>query len=141
MAKKRGFLFQTAAAVLVAALSALTWYAWLGWDDQYQLDPATGVESGPYEAGQISGCAVTLLVLLVTAVLAGAWEVPAATALTLGFTVVFTIDAARKDESGLFAVGAVLVFLGVGMASGVVSAIMFGIRDRRASRRGQPAQP
>lgn len=130
---KRGPVFQAFAAVVVAALSALTWYAWLGWDTEYQFDEATQTYSGPYEAWQVAGCAVTLLILLIAVLLAGALEVPASAALTLGFTVAFTVDAAGKDKSGLFLVGVMMVFVGVSMACGVVSAIMFGIRDRRRS--------
>ncbi|HWS36472.1 MAG TPA: hypothetical protein VN408_27520 [Actinoplanes sp.] len=130
---KRGPVSQALAAVAVAALSALTWFAWLGWDNEYQLDEATGSYSGPYEVWQVAGCGVTLLILLVAALLAGVREVPASAALTLGFTVVFTVNAAAEDETGLFAVGAALVFVGLSMASGVVSAIIFGFRGRRRS--------
>ncbi|HWS34629.1 MAG TPA: hypothetical protein VN408_18050 [Actinoplanes sp.] len=119
---------------MIAMLSALMWYAWLGWDTQRQLDPASGDYSGPYEAWQIVGCGASLLVLLLGALRAGTLEVPASAALTIGFTIVWTADAARNDQSGLYAIGTVLMFAGLSAASGVISAIAFGIRSRRASR-------
>ncbi|WP_430788495.1 hypothetical protein [Actinoplanes sp. G11-F43] len=115
-------------------LSALIWYAWLGWDTERQLNPATGEYTGPYEAWQIVGVGASLLILLVGALWAGTREVLAAAALTVGFTVAWTADAARIDDSGLYAVGAVLLFAGLSAVSGVISAIAFGIRDRRAPR-------
>ncbi|GAA1582289.1 hypothetical protein [Actinoplanes couchii] len=136
MVTKRGLRFQVAAAVLVAALSALAWFGWLGWDTEYQFDAATNSYSGPYEIWQVVGCGLSLVILLVGALLAGTREVAAAAALTVGFTVAWTIGAARTDQTGLFAVGAVMVFLGLAAASGLIAAIMFGIRDRRSPGAG-----
>ncbi|GLY05478.1 MULTISPECIES: hypothetical protein [Actinoplanes] len=136
MSTKRGPLFQVAAAVLVALLAAATWYAWLGWDTQYDFDPVTSSYSGPYEAWQVAGCAVTLLIVLLGSVWFGTMEVVAAAALTVGFTTVWTVGAAGNAESGLFLIGAVTLLVGLGAASGAVSAIMFGLRNRRAPRIG-----
>ena len=58
-------------AVVLAVATVLTWYAWLGHDTEMQVDPATGVASGPYTVPQVAGCVVTLVVLLVLAVLTG----------------------------------------------------------------------
>jgi hypothetical protein len=134
MSVNRGRLFQVLAAVLVAALSAVAWIAWLGWDDEYQIDPATGIESGPYEAWQIAGCTVSLLILLVTAVLAGVRAAPASAALTLGFTAAWTNDAARAGGPNLFLIGTFMLLGGLSIGSAMVSAVIIGIRDRRASR-------
>ncbi|GLY03028.1 hypothetical protein [Actinoplanes sp. NBRC 101535] len=134
MPANRGPTFQIVTAAMVAALSAVTWFAWLGWDSEYQIDSATGTESGPYEAWQIAGCAVSLLILLIAALLAGVRALPASAALTLGFTAAWTAQAARTDQTGLYMVGATMMVAGIGVASAIVSAIVIGLRDRRASR-------
>ncbi|MDI6098821.1 hypothetical protein QLQ12_09440 [Actinoplanes sp. NEAU-A12] len=135
MPAKRGALFQVCGAMAVAVLSAVAWFAWLGWDDEYQTDPATGVASGPYQVWQIAGCGVSLLILLVGAELAGVRALPASAALTLGFTGAWTIDAARSDETGLFGVGAVMLLAGLCVGSALVSGAVIGLRDRRGARR------
>ncbi|HWS32746.1 MAG TPA: hypothetical protein VN408_08380, partial [Actinoplanes sp.] len=85
----------------------------------------------PYEAWQVVGCALSLLVLLVGAVWAGAWEVAAAPALTVGFTAAWTVQAAQQpDQTGLFVIGAVAVLIGVGIASAVVSILLHAARGR-----------
>ncbi|GAA1650283.1 hypothetical protein GCM10009828_094270 [Actinoplanes couchii] len=127
-------LFQTGAAVTIMVLSALIWYAWLGWDTERQLNPTSGEYTGPYQVWQIVGCGASLILLLVGALWAGTREVLAAAALTVGFTIVWTADAARNDDSGLFAVGTIVLFAGLAAASGVIAAIAFGIRNRRAPR-------
>ncbi|MEU8655488.1 hypothetical protein [Actinoplanes philippinensis] len=134
MAAKRGVLFQGLAGVLVALLSALTWFAWPGWDDEYQTDPVTGVESGPYEAWQVAGCVVSLLILLVVAELAGTRPLPASIGLILGFVTAWTADAARSDTTGLFGVGAIMLLFGLTIGSAMVSGLVVGIRDRRGHR-------
>ena len=47
---------QVLGGLTVAVLSAGSWLAWMGWDDEYQIDPRTQVASGPYEAWQVVGC-------------------------------------------------------------------------------------
>lgn len=119
-------------AAAVAVLTVITWYAWLGWDTQQDVDAAGNV-SGPYQAWQVAGCGVTLLALLVGAVLLRVHAAAAAVALTLAFTAVWTWDAVRKDDSGLFVVGALLVFVGLAASSAIVAAIA------RAMTRPRPA--
>jgi hypothetical protein len=119
-------------AAAVAVLSVLTWFAWLGWDTRQDVDAAGNV-SGPYQAWQVVGCGVTLLALLVGAVLLRVNAVAAAAALTLAFTAAWTWDAARHDDSGLFAVGAMLVLVGLAASSAVVATVT------RALTRSRPA--
>jgi hypothetical protein len=134
MPAQRGFLFQALGIALVTALSALAWLAWLGRDNEYQTDPATRMESGPYEVWQIAGCGVSLLILLVVAQLAGVRALPASAALTLGFTGAWTNQAARSDTTGLYAVGAIMLLAGLSTATAMVSGAVIGIRDRRGRR-------
>jgi hypothetical protein len=109
---------QLAAAVL---LSALAWVGWLAWDQEYQLDPVTGVASGPYETWQVAGCVLTLLVAAVLAGLARR-PVSAAVWVTVPFTLCWTISAAQDDETGLFAAGALFLAVGLFLGSWVVAA-------------------
>jgi hypothetical protein len=128
--RRRSSRFQIVGVLAVAVGSALSWLAWMGWDQQYQVDPATGVSSGPYEAWQVIGCALSLLVLFVGALSAGVRPLPASAALTLAFTVAWTVQAAAADDTGLYAVGAIMLLLGLGVATTVVSAVTLAIRKR-----------
>lgn len=44
-----------------AGASMAMWAAWLGWDQQYDVQP-DGTMTGPYEAWQVIGLVLTLLV-------------------------------------------------------------------------------
>lgn len=121
--RRRSPLLQVFGSIAIAALSALSWFAWMGWDQEYQLDPRTGVYSGPFEAWQVIGCALSLLVLLVGALWVGVEPLWGSAALTLGFTTVWTVQAAARDDTGLFGVGMVMLLLGLGMASALVSSL------------------
>jgi len=130
-----GFRFQLLGVLAVALLSASAWLAWLGWDHQYQVDPATGVESGPYEAWQVIGCALSLLVLFVGALLAGVRPWLAGAALTLAFTAAWTAQAAPDDESGMYGVGMIMLLVGLSVATVVVAAVTLGLQNWWRARR------
>jgi hypothetical protein len=133
--RRSGFPFQALGVLAVAVLSALSWLAWMGWDDQYQVDPATGVASGPYEAWQVIGCALSLLVVFVGALLAGVRPWMACAALTLAFTAAWTAQAAPDDETGMFGVGVIMLLVGLSVATIVVSAVTVGLRNWWGARR------
>lgn len=117
--------------LVVGALAAACWFAWLGWDSDYQVD-AAGVASGPYEAWQVAGCVVSLAAVVVLGtVLLGARATVVVT--TLAFTVAWSVTASA-DETGLWAVGAVLVLLGVAVGASVVAAVTAAVLRRRRSR-------
>jgi hypothetical protein len=118
-----------AGAVVLAAATVLTWYLWLGRDDEYQID-ANGVASGPYTTGQVVGCVLTMMVLLVAAVLLKVHWLVAAGAMTIAFTVAWTAQAAATDETGLFGVGAVMVFVGSAIGTSVVAVLTHAVRRR-----------
>jgi hypothetical protein len=99
--RQSGSAFQVMGVLAVAACSALSWFAWMGWDQEYQVNRITGVSSGPYEAWQVIGCALSLLLLFVCALLAGVRPLLAAAALTLAFTVAWTVQAASNDDTGI----------------------------------------
>ncbi|WZH53144.1 MAG: hypothetical protein PIR53_03910 [Nocardioides alkalitolerans] len=117
----------------VAVLSAAAWFGWMGWDDEYQVDPVTDVASGPYEAWQVVGCAVTLLVV---GVVAARWWRPfaAAIVLSVAFTVAWSVTSAAEDDTGLWGVGAVLVLVGTSAASLLVAAVVAAIATAREPR-------
>ena len=115
-------------ALAVAVFSAGAWFAWLGWDSTYQVDPATQVATGPYEAWQVIGCGLSLLVVFVGALLAGVRPLLASAALTLAFTAAWTATAAPRDETGLYGVGMILLLIGLTGATAVVSFVVLGLR-------------
>ena len=117
-------------ALLVIGLTVLTWYGWLGRDHEYQIDPVTGVASGPYEAGQVIGCALTLLGL---ALAAGLLVYPWLPLLVMppAFTVAWSIDAASQDETGLWGVGAFMILIGTSGGAAVLSAVAHALLGRR----------
>jgi hypothetical protein len=121
--------YEVIGVLCVAAGSALSWWVWLGWDHQYQQDPVTGEWSGPYEAWQVVGCALSLLALFVVALLAGVRPVPTAAALTLTFTVTWTAWAASRDDTGLFAVGMLMLLVGLSVGTTVVSVVTLWLRE------------
>jgi hypothetical protein len=126
--RHRSVGWQCAGGLGVAVLSAALWFGWLGWDTEYHVDPVSQVESGPYEAWQVIGCGVTLVLLLVGALLMGVRAPVASAAMTLAFTAAWTTTAATNDETGMFGVGAVLVFVGLAVATAVVSVIVVALR-------------
>ena len=104
---------------VLAAASLANYLAWLGWDQERDVEP-DGSLSGPYQPWQVAGLVIVLGIL---AALAGRRGHPKVG--TLGIAGVmwlaWSIDAAMSDDSGLWAVGAVMlfpaVFLGVGLVA------------------------
>ena len=122
---------------LGAVLGALTWGAWLGWDRTASYDVITGTMQTPYVTLQVLGCALT--VGMVTAVLAALWHPrAAAVGVSLGFWLVWTVDAASRDDTGLYGVGAVLLAIGLALGTTVAAALGVGVRRaiESARRRG-----
>ena len=119
-----------AGAAGIAAASVAAYWGWLGWDTEYQVDPVTHVESGPYEAWQVIGCVLTLVVVAAVAALVfPPWLV--ATAMTVGFTGAWAVRAATSDESGLWIIGGIAVFVGTALGSTVVSVLVRAVRGAR----------
>jgi hypothetical protein len=133
---RRRPLTELVGAFAVAAATAATWWAWLGWDDEYQTDPVTGQATGPYEAWQVAGCVLCLLAIAVVGALTlRPWLAPAV--LTVTFTGVWSWHAGATDSSGLWLVGAVLVFGGLAWGSTLVSTAAWA--GRRLLRRRRTA--
>jgi hypothetical protein len=120
----------TAGLFALAAATVFTWWIWLGRDTEMQLDPATGVYSGPYTTGQVAGTVLTLAALLVAAVLLRVPALPAAAVMTVAFTAAWTAQAS-DDETGLFLVGTILVLFGMAVGTTVVALGTAGLRRLR----------
>jgi hypothetical protein len=123
---KRGNGFQAAGVLAVAILSALSWFAWMGWDHQYQI--VDGEPAGPYEAWQVAGCVLSLLAVFVGALLLRVRAWAAAAALVLAFTIAWTAQASGEDESGMYAVGAIGLLIGLIAGTALVSAVVLPLR-------------
>lgn len=98
----------------------MTWWAWLGWDTEYQFDPSTQTYSGPYEAWQVIGCGLTFAAVAVAAaLLLPPWLVTLV--MPIAFTIAWSVRAAGSDDTGLWGVGAVLVLIGTAMSAAVLA--------------------
>ncbi|MFF5537380.1 hypothetical protein ACFY71_33785 [Streptomyces cinerochromogenes] len=109
-------------SVLAPVLAApLAWAAWLGWDQHPDVQP-DGSTTGPYEAWQVIGLVLTLLVPVCWT----AYRRHTASAVlgtTAGLTAAAFYDWS-DDSSGLFAVGAALVMIGTLAATAAVSGMI-----------------
>lgn len=130
----RRLIRQIAGALVVALLSALQWYVWMAWDTGYRTDPVTQQTSGPYEAWQVAGCAVSLLVVFVGALMLGVRPLWASAALTLAFTAAWTATASANDETGMYGVGTIMLLFGLTAATATVSLVVTGLRRLRSPR-------
>lgn len=131
--RDRSLAFRLLSALLLAALTVVAWYGWLGWDHEYQTDPVTNVVSGPYETWQVQGLAVTLLGLAIGAAVLVSPFLPLLV-MPLAFTVAWSVDASGQDETGLWGVGALFILVGMSTAGLVLAAVVSGLLGRRSRR-------
>ncbi|MFE0257400.1 hypothetical protein [Streptomyces sp. NPDC059010] len=100
---------QLVSMLVLAGLSLAGWAAWLGWDQHRDVHP-DGSTTGPYEAWQVIGLVLTLLVPVYWA--ASRWYVAGA---VLGTTAGLTVGAYydwSDDASGLFVIGVAMIMMG-----------------------------
>src|SRR5690348_6509703 len=96
--------------VLASAGAALAlWAAWLGWDQQRDIQP-DGASTGPYEPWQVIGLVLTLLAPVCWAAYRG-HRAGAVLGTTTGLGVAAFYDWSG-DGDGLFVIGVGLVVLG-----------------------------
>ncbi|MEV6963304.1 hypothetical protein AB0M97_29935 [Streptomyces sp. NPDC051207] len=115
-----------------AALSVAMWAAWLGWDQQRDVHP-DGSSTGPYEAWQVIGLVLTLLVPVYWAASRHHVLGPA-----LGTSAGLTVAAYwdwSDDASGLFMIGVLMVMFGSFAVSAAVAAVIAAV-TRRGRRVG-----
>ncbi|MFE5295932.1 hypothetical protein [Streptomyces sp. NPDC056632] len=117
--------------LVTAAVSVAAWLAWLGWDQRRDVHP-DGSETGPYEAWQVVGLVLTLLVAVGWA--ASRRHVQAASFGTAaGLTVASFVDWS-DDASGLYVIGVGMVAAGSLAGAFAVSALIASVTGR--GRRG-----
>ncbi len=116
-------------ALLLALGAVVAHLAWLGWDHEYQVDAATGIASGPYEAWQVIGCVATLALLAAAAGLAGR-PVLAVAVLPIAYAAAWSVQASQAGEPNLWPVGAVLIVAGVGVGAWLVATPVAALRGR-----------
>jgi predicted ABC-type exoprotein transport system permease subunit len=117
-------------ALVAVVLTVMAWLAWLGWDQQRNPDG-----SGPYEAWQVVGLALTLAVVAAavswrSADVAQAMVVVLLMAVAL--TVPWSIDAAteKTSDANLWPLGAIGLFGGTASGLIVVAALTRAVRQR-----------
>ncbi|MET9620320.1 MULTISPECIES: hypothetical protein [unclassified Streptomyces] len=116
-------------ATLTTALAALAlWAAWLGWDQHRDVHP-DGSTTGPYEAWQVIGLVLTLLVPVYWAAFKG-YFADAVLGTSAGLTVAAFYDWS-DDSSGLFVIGVGMVMIGsLAVTAGVTAVVAAVHRDR-----------
>jgi peptidoglycan/LPS O-acetylase OafA/YrhL len=116
-------------AIGLGAATAAAYGAFLAWDQEKDVDPATGQASGPYEAWQVLGCGAVLAALAFESGRRGHMRL-ASTVVPAVLTACFSIDAATgEDSDGLWPIGAVLV--AGGSFAGVLAVAALGARVRK----------
>ncbi|MGF0176131.1 hypothetical protein ACQF36_38485 [Streptomyces sp. Marseille-Q5077] len=115
--------------LVTAGISLAVWAAWLGWDQHRDIQP-DGTTTGPYEAWQVIGLALTLLMPVYWAA-SRHHRTAAVVGPTIGLTVAAFHDWS-DDASGLYMIGVVMVMLGSLAATATVSAVIGAMsRDGR----------
>lgn len=126
----RILLLQVLSFVLLAGAVAGAWAAWLGWDQE--RDEFGDIEADPYEAWQVGGLVLTVLVAVVVVAYVRHF-VPAVLGSTTGLTFASFYDWS-DDASGLFAVGVALILMGTFVGSALVAVAVGALR-------GGPGEP
>lgn len=119
---------QLLVTLVLALVTSAVWAAWLGWDQHRDVHP-DGSTTGPYEAWQVIGLALTLLAPVYWAAsrrhFAGA---------VLGTTAGLTVAAFHDwsdDASGLFVIGVGMVMVGSSVVTaGATAVIAYATRGR-----------
>ncbi|WP_448315370.1 hypothetical protein [Streptomyces sp. CO7] len=124
---------QALAVLLLAAVAAALWAAWLGWDQRYDVHP-DGSSTGPYEAWQVIGLVLTLLPPVLWAASRRRYA-GAVLGTTTGLAAAAWYDWSN-DASGLFAVGVAMITVGSLAATALLCAVTAAVSGNRARRPG-----
>ncbi|MFD6874072.1 MULTISPECIES: hypothetical protein [unclassified Streptomyces] len=95
--------------LLLVVVAAALWAAWLGWDQERDVHP-DGSTTGPYEAWQVIGLVLTLLVPVYWAA-SRQYVTAAVLGTSLGLAAAACYDWS-DDGSGLFVIGVGMVLIG-----------------------------
>jgi hypothetical protein len=124
-------------ALATAAWTVAAYLAWLGWDQQRNPDG-----TGPYEAWQVIGLAMTLGAVAAFSSWRSADVVQplvVAVLVTIVLTVAWSIDAAtdRTLDGNLWPVGAILLANASGCGLILVAVVTRAVRQRTHPHRGR----
>ena len=121
-------------AVLLAGVAVGMWAAWLGWDQHRDVHP-DGSTTGPYEAWQVIGLGLGLLIPVCWAAFRG-HVVPAVLGTSGGLTLAAAYDWS-DDASGLFVIGVGTVMIG-GVAATGLAAVLSSALHKAVAGAGGP---
>ncbi|MFH8976450.1 hypothetical protein [Streptomyces sp. NPDC017890] len=116
---------QLVSGLVLAGVTSALWAAWLGWDQQRDVR-ADGATTGPYEAWQVIGLVLSLLVPVCWAA-SRRYFVGAVLGVTAGATVSSCYDWS-DDASGLFALGVGMVMVGSFVATAALAAVIASVK-------------
>ncbi|WP_329203246.1 MULTISPECIES: hypothetical protein [unclassified Streptomyces] len=124
--------------LMLFLVAAASWAAWLGWDQHRDVHP-DGSVAGPYEAWQVVGLVLTLLVPVYWAA-SRRHVVGAVFGTTAGVTTAAFYDWS-DDSSGLFVIGVGLVMTACLLATSALSAVVVVRRGEGGFRGDRPGSP
>jgi hypothetical protein len=130
----RRLMAQLLAVLLLAGVTVADYLIWLGWDQHKDVGP-DGSETGPYQAWQVVGLVLVLAVVGIGAAWRG-YGLAVMFGVTGGLTAAVCVDWS-DDESGLWVVGAIMVFIGTFIVTTTVAAVAELIRSRSRRRLGR----
>jgi hypothetical protein len=122
----RRVMAELCVVLLLAGVTVADYLAWLGWDQHRDVQP-NGSETGPYETWQVAGLVLVLAVVGIGAVWRG-HRLATVLAITGGLTAAVSVDWS-DDGSGLWVVGAAMVFIGTLAVTAVVAAVVGSVRS------------
>jgi hypothetical protein len=120
--------------LVLAVVTAAAWAAWLGWDQQRDVQP-DGTTTGPYEAWQVIGLVLTLLAPVYWAASRG-YVAGAMLGVPAGLAVASCYDWS-DDGSGLFVIGVWMITAGSLIVTTAISAVI--VSATRKGRQGGAA--
>ncbi|MGW3205671.1 hypothetical protein [Streptomyces sp. NPDC001135] len=120
---------------VLTGVALAAWAVWLGWD-QHRDVHADGSTTGPYEAWQVIGLVLTLLVPVCWAAYRG-YAAGGVLGTTVGLTLAAYVDWS-DDSSGLFVIGVGMVMIGSLATTLAVTTVIASRRNglRRSGRDG-----
>ncbi|MGW6870551.1 hypothetical protein [Streptomyces sp. NPDC054901] len=118
--------------LLLVVVAAALWAAWLGWDQERDVHP-DGSTTGPYEAWQVIGLVLTLLVPVYWAA-SRQYVTAAVLGTSLGLAVAAFYDWS-DDGSGLFVIGVGMVLIGSLVATCGLSLLIASWKREAGPRR------
>ena len=113
---------ELSAVLLLAGVTVADYLAWLGWDQRRDVS-SDGQGSGPYQPWQVAGLVLVLAVVGISAIWLG-YRRATVFAIPVALTAAVSVDWSPDDESGLWVVGAFMVFIGTLAVTAVVGGIM-----------------